>query len=76
MNTDKQLKKAYVTNDNDGHWYVIPDQHKERFDYLLELSEYESNPDWEKHEEEFIDEFSKYMTGGDINETELYSHFD
>ena len=59
--------RVYVTQDNDGHNYVVPYVHKDEFDTLLELSETS-----EEAEEEFIDKFSEYMTGGDINLTPLF----
>jgi len=59
--------RVYVTQDNDGHDYIVPYVHKDEFDTLLELSETS-----EEAEEEFIDKFSEYMTGGDINLTPLF----
>lgn len=67
------LQKVKAVKDDDGHWYVIPNEKEERFNTLVEMSEYESNPNWESFEAELIDEFSKYMTGGDLNCTQLYA---
>lgn len=70
---EKDLKRVYVTQDQDSHWYIIPIEMLEVFNRLLEESQYESNPDWEAKEAEFIDKFSQYATGGYINNIELYA---
>lgn len=67
------MQRVYATQDNDGHWYVIPYYSAARFSQLLELSEYGVYDDWEKYEEQFIEEFSQYMTGGDLNNVELFA---
>lgn len=59
------MKKVHATKDNDGHWYVIPVELVEEFDRLLEGGE--------STEDEFIDKFSDYMTGGDLNLVQLYA---
>lgn len=65
-----EYQRVYITQDNDGHDYVIPYEMIEEFESLLESSEMDSCDEWEANEEEFIDKFGKYMTGGDINEAE------
>lgn len=65
-----EYQRVYITQDNDGHDYVIPYEMREEFDHMLEMSEYVSGTGWEDREEEFNDKFSTYMTGGDINEAE------
>lgn len=65
-----KYQRVYITQDNDGHDYVIPYEMREEFSNLLEKSEYGNNDKWDEYEEEFIDKFEKYMTGGDINEAE------
>lgn len=62
------LKKVIVAKDNDGHWYVIPLELKGEFFTLLELSETNYHA-----EDNFIDKFGHYMTGGDLNLVQLYA---
>lgn len=50
-----------VVQDEDGHWYVIPYKMKDEFDFLLE-----------SNEDDFIEVFDSYRTGGDLNLVELY----
>lgn len=70
----ENLKKVVAVKDNDSHWYVIPAEMKDKFFELLEKSEYtETGNDWEQFEEEFIDTFTPYETGGDLNNVELYA---
>jgi hypothetical protein len=59
------LKKVHATKDNDDHWYVIPVELIEEFDKLLDGGE--------STEDEFIEKFSDYMTGGDLNLVQLYA---
>lgn len=61
------LKKAVAIRDNDSHWYVIPAQLADEFRRLLDGGE--------KTEDEFIGKFADYMTGGDLNNTQLYAEF-
>lgn len=63
----EQYQRVYITQDNDGHDYVIPYELRGQFNELLE----ESNTS-DMAEDIFNDMFSNFMTGGDINETELY----
>lgn len=58
------LIQAYCTQDESGHWYVIPFYLKDEFLKLV--------GDDEK-EDEFIALFSQYMTGGDLNLKPLYA---
>ncbi len=55
------MKRVYVTQDDSGHWYVIPYELKEQFNY-----------DLENEDEDFDDKYGQYRTGGDINLIELY----
>jgi hypothetical protein len=60
------MKKVYAIQDNDGHWYVIPFERKNEF--LIDLE------NGEKDEYEYFSEqYDQYMTGGDLNNTELYA---
>lgn len=56
--------KVTATQDNDGHWYVIPSHMSELFD---ELNEDESK------EDDFCDKFDMYATGGCLNNIQLYA---
>src|ERR1044072_1368686 len=58
---------AKAIQDNDGHWYVIPALLESEFDRLLDGGE--------ETEDEFIEIFSDYMTGGALNNTQLYAKF-
>jgi hypothetical protein len=58
------LIQVYCTQDESGHWYVIPYYLKDEFNKLC--------CDDEK-EDEFIALFSQYMTGGDLNLKPLYA---
>jgi hypothetical protein len=51
--------KISIEKDDSGHDYVIPYILKERFHKLLELGE--------DGEDDFMDEFDKWMCGGDPN---------
>lgn len=59
------LKRVLALKDDSGHWYVIPAKMREEFFSLLEGGE--------KTEDDFIEKFSDYMTGGDLNLVELYA---
>lgn len=59
------MTRVYVAQDDSGHWYVIPYSLKDQFNALLDASE--------EGEDEFIDKFSQYMTGEDLNNKELYA---
>lgn len=60
------MDKVFVVQDNDCHWYVIPFDLKDEFFKELESGESDEY-------DSFIDKFSQYMTGGDINNTQLYA---
>lgn len=60
------MKKVYAVTDQDGHWYVIPFEMKDDFFKEEEnghIDEYES----------FIEKYSDYRTGGDLNLIQLYA---
>lgn len=59
------LKRVLALKDDSGHWYVIPVEMREEFYSLLEGGE--------KTEDDFIEKFSDYMTGGDLNLVELFA---
>lgn len=60
------MQRVYATEDDDGHWYVIPFEMKDEF-----LSDLEGLGDDNIYEWE--DKYSKYMTGGDLNLIPLYA---
>jgi hypothetical protein len=62
----ENLKKVYATKDNDGHWYIIPAEMTDEFRRLRDGGE--------STEDEFIEKFSNYMTGGDLNLVQLYAN--
>lgn len=57
--------KVKVTRDNDGHWFIIPNEIVNQFNRDLE-------------DEDFVDSgkfdeiYGKYRTGGDINLKQLW----
>jgi hypothetical protein len=59
------LQKVRAIKDDSGHWYVIPMELTVEFHNLLNGGE--------RTEDEFIEKFSKYMTGGDLNNIQLYA---
>lgn len=60
------MDKVYVVQDNDCHWYVIPYDLKDEFFSELEKGEADEY-------ESFCEKFDQYMTGGDINNVQLYA---
>ena len=56
------MRKVVAVQDDDSHWYVIPKELEDKFHELLESDE-----------DEFIETFSEYMTGGDLNNIQLYA---
>lgn len=60
------MKKVYVTQDDSCHWYIIPFEMKDEFNKDLEnghVDEYEY----------FGEKYDQYMTGGDLNNIQLYA---
>ena len=58
---NKRFIQIYVTQDDSGHWYVIPYNLREKF----EIDLYED-------EEYFDDKYGKFRTNGDINNIKLF----
>ena len=56
------MRKVVAVQDSDSHWYIIPQELHYKFKALLESDE-----------DEFIETFSEYMTGGDLNNIQLYA---
>lgn len=55
-----------VMSDEDGHWYIIPNDKAKQF--LKDLSGPRKIAD-----EDFDEIYGKYRTGGDINLVQLYA---
>lgn len=64
-----QYQPVSVVSDGDGHWYVIPSKDAGLFVSMLERGEADEYT-------EFNDRFGRYMTGGDINNKQLYAAVD
>lgn len=64
---DNRFFPVVAKQDNEGHWYVIPTEMENDFSRLLD----DSGTD-EDAEQMFIETFSSYLTGGDLNLTQLY----
>ena len=62
MSCCKNFIPVVVTEDNDGHWYLIPRDLIEQFEKDLEESD----------EDDALEQWSEYMTGGDLNLIQLY----
>jgi predicted HAD superfamily Cof-like phosphohydrolase len=64
-----EIKPALIpvqaVQDNDCHWYVVPQDQIDEFNRLLDGGE--------TTEDRFIELFSQYMTGGALNNTQLYA---
>lgn len=69
----EDLKRVYVTQDDDCHWYVIPYDLKDEFNNRLGAISKLAFLDGEELTEEFEKRFGQYATGGDINLIELYA---
>ena len=61
-----QIEKVKAVQDNDSHWYIIPN-------YLIE--EFESDLLNEDLQEsgEFGEKYEQYRTNGDLNNIQLYA---
>jgi hypothetical protein len=64
-----ELKKVKATQDDSGHWYVIPE---ELYDQFEKDNQNESMAD----SGEFDDLYGQYRTGGDLNNVQLYAYLD
>ena len=59
------MKKVKVTQDDSGHWYIIPNELFENFHNDLENEELTDSG-------EFDTIYGQYRTGGDLNNEQLY----
>jgi hypothetical protein len=60
------LKKVKAITDEDGHWYVIPNELYEEFSLDCENYEFCESGD-------FDEKYGEYRTGGDLNIVQLYA---
>ena len=69
------MKKVYCTRDDSGHWYVIPDELKDRFSkFMNDISNLDDDTvEYYDTVNKFEEEFGKYRTGGDLNNIQLYA---
>lgn len=58
------MRKVVVVQDDSSHWYVIPKELEDKFNYLLNDEDFE---------EDFDIIFAHYRTGGDLNNIQLYA---
>ena len=63
---------VFVTTDDSGHWYIVPQELKEDWDYLRSRLENEDDPMYYGILDQFETKFGQYRTGGDINLVQLY----
>jgi len=66
INSENQIIPVYVTNDGDGHWFIIPLELKHDFNNDL-------NNEYFVDSGNFDDKYGKYRTGGDLNSIQLYA---
>lgn len=73
FNQTKNMKQVYAVQDDSGHWYVIQYEMKDTFFALDEKMGSENEVEFNEAEEEFNKLFSQYITGGDLNNVQLYA---
>lgn len=66
------MKAVKVVQDENSHWYIIPNELTEEFRTLLNTIYADANDHAYLDEKEFEKKFSQYMTDGDINNIQLY----
>jgi hypothetical protein len=67
------LQPVEALQDDSCHWYVIPSSMIGKWMELNDLMASDNQTVFEEAESEFIALFSKYMTGGDLNNVQLYA---
>jgi hypothetical protein len=67
------LQKVKAYKDNDGHWYVIPEELATQFHSMLRDAEEQDEFGIDDAYEGFECTFGKYMTGGDLNLVQLWA---
>ena len=68
------MKRVYAVQDDDCHWYVIPYELKDKFFELDEKMGTDNETEFQEADTYFNGLFSQYMTGGDLNNVELYAN--
>jgi hypothetical protein len=64
--------KIKALRDESSHWYLVPNEFCDEFNKLQNKLSCEEYPDRDNDEKYFIEKFSQYMTGGDLNNVQLY----
>ncbi len=59
------MVKVKATQDDSGHWYLIPNELNDQFQKDLEDEEMCDSGEFDK-------KYSEFMTGGDLNLIQLY----
>ena len=59
-----EYQKVIATEDNDGHWYLVPNELIDNFNKDLD----ENDDDLD-----FDEKYGEYRTGGDLNLVQLYA---
>jgi hypothetical protein len=68
-NQENNLQKVHPVQDDNGHWFILPNEFEEEFENdLLDEDFVDSG--------EFDDKYRKYKTGGALNNVQLYAKFD
>ncbi len=70
---EKELKRVYITQDDDGHNYIIPYELKDEFSEMVDNMTKVHGEDMYELQDDFEKTFGQYATGGDINLIELYA---
>lgn len=65
------IQKVKAISDDDGHWYVVPDDLANEFRMLLRRI-YADVDDYVL-QNDFNAKFGRYRTGGDLNNIQLYA---
>lgn len=64
------MKAVKALRDDDGHWYIVPNDEANEFMKLFDdiiANDYDCDLI-----DKFEEKFSKYRTGGDLNNVQLY----
>ena len=64
--------KVKALKDESSHWYLVPNELCDEFCKLQDKLCCENYAERDEDEKHFIDKFSPYMTGGDVNNVQLY----
>ena len=59
--------KVKATQDENGHWYVLPNEVVDDFDKDGQNEDFVDSGD-------FDNKYNKYRTGGDLNNIQLYAN--